>query len=182
MPLLLAKPSCRVVRIKHWGIVTTRNSMDSAFGLPEGPTLLARSAFGQGHVFFCLVDIKAKDFFLVSTNVTHREALNNIAQSPKVDTFHAEAIEASGNQFPRIAGLLNRGSQSVSAGAQGGTGNQKFSPKGGWNVRQDGQPGLGTRTESNLFELVVSDQGVVIVHHTAQTKRGCCVCHRQMTG
>ena len=100
----------------------------------------------------------------------------------KVDTFHAEAIKASGNQFPRIAALLTRGSQSVSAGAQGGTGNQKFSPKGCRNVRQDGQPGLGTRTESNLFELVVSNQGVVILHCTAQTKRGCCVCHRRMTG
>ena len=160
---VLPKPTRCIIRIKDWSIVTIGTSTDSDFRLRGGPTLLARSAVGQRHVFVRLVDIKAEDFFFDSTDVTPREALDSVALGPKVDTFHAEAIEASGDRFPRYAALLNRGNQRVSVGALGCTGKHIFSPNGGWGVRQDGQLGLG----SNFLELVKSDERVVIIHHTA---------------
>ena len=117
--------------------------------------------------FFCLVDIKAKDFFLESTNDTSREALDLIAQGPKVDTSIAKAIDASGNRFPTNAALLNRESRPVFSRAHGCTDNQKLSSKGGWVVSRNGLLGLGTRTRRDLFELMKSDERLVIIHPSA---------------
>ena len=77
----------------------------------------------------CLVDIKAKDFFLESTDVTSREALEMLHRARKLINSYAKAIDASGNRFPRNA-WFTRGPQPVSVRAQGCTGNQKLCSKG----------------------------------------------------
>ena len=73
----------------------------------DSHALLARSALGQSHIFLCLVDVQAKEFFFVGTSVVSGTAFNDSTKSP-IDALHTVASQASGNRLPKIRDTVSR--------------------------------------------------------------------------
>ena len=121
---MLAQPVRSLIRLVDGNIISTRNGMDGKFRLLESPTLLTRGALGKNHILLRLVDIEAKKFFFVNTNVVPRKAFNNCAMRPKIDALHTMGVEALGDRIPRLATLLDGGGQAVFVRARGSTINQ----------------------------------------------------------
>ena len=76
------------VRFVDWNIIITRNGVDGELGFLDSSTLLTRGSLGTNHVLLCLVDVEAKKFFFVNTDVVSRKAFNNVTERAKKDALH----------------------------------------------------------------------------------------------
>ena len=136
----------------------------ASFGIFCSSTLLACDAYCESHVSLSLVSLKTTKFFLSVTVVAPREASDHDTERTEIDTLHKMRVEASGNWLPRLAALLDGGSQAIPVCAQGNTSNRQYCSKSRRSICQNGLPGLGASTESSIVELVKSDKWVDIVH------------------
>ena len=92
---MLANLACSVIWLEDGTSSTSEMAWMVSFGFFSGPALLARNTFGQGHVFFCPVYVKAEQLFFVGANIVLRTALDNAAERAKIKALCGTPLSVS---------------------------------------------------------------------------------------